>query len=258
MSTKKVTAIIPCRKGSQRVANKNTRPFANFANGLLELKLQQLAATSRIDEILVTTNDPVVVAFVESIQGSIGKPVLLDRRPDQYASDDSLQGLIGYLCNTVDTDIIAWTHVTSPLFGATLYDEALGAYALALQNQTADSLMAVDVAQTFALRSRAWISHDSKVKRWPRTQDLEKIFLVNSALFVIEKPLMTQLQDRVGHQPLLFETPSLQGFDIDWEEDFALGEKLYGALLNRELAGNHQAIGLNPIEHQVNTAYATA
>lgn len=29
----------------------------------------------------------------------------------------------------------------------------------------------------------------------------------------------------------MFETPAPYGFDIDWEEDFALGEKLYGALL---------------------------
>jgi CMP-N-acetylneuraminic acid synthetase len=227
----KITAIVPCRKGSQRVAHKNTRPFAGFVHGLLELKLTQLAAVPTLSEILVTTNDPVVINYVESIQNTFSKPLLLDRRPDEHAADDSLQGLIGYLCGTVQTDVMVWTHVTSPLFDAALYEKALIAYLQAANSQTADSLMAVDVAQTFALRGVDWISHDPSVKRWPRTQDLDKIFLVNSALFVIALPLMTRLQDRVGLKPLLFETPTLKGFDIDWEEDFAVGEKLYQANL---------------------------
>lgn len=244
-NTPKVTAVVPCRSGSRRVLNKNTRPFGGFAHGLLELKLRQLDAVAGVDEILVTTNDPAVTGIVDTIRATLAKPVILDRRPDEYAADDSLQGLIGYLGKIVDTDVIAWTHVTSPLFVPALYEAALAAYAQAKQAQSADSLMAVDVAQTFALRSGAWISHDANVKRWPRTQDLEKIFLVNSALFVIDKPLMVSLQDRVGHQPFLFETPSLYGFDIDWEEDFALAEVLYEALLGRDLDATALGNGAN-------------
>ncbi|MDO9106920.1 MAG: hypothetical protein Q7U57_18410 [Methylovulum sp.] len=242
MPQPKVTAVVPCRKGSQRILNKNTRPFGGYTHGLLELKLKQLDAVARIDEIVVTTNDPIVMAIVEHIRPTLSKSVILDHRPDEYASDDSLQGLIGYLGNTVDTDVIAWTHVTSPLFVPALYDAALAAYAQAKQAQLADSLMAVDATQTFAMRSGVWISHDSSIKRWPRTQDLEKIFLVNSALFVIDKPLMVTLQDRVGHQPFLFETPALHGFDIDWEEDFVLGEALYETLVSRRLGKVNQTI----------------
>jgi len=193
----------------------------------LELKLKQLAASGQIDEILVTTNDPVVSTYVQSIQGQLPKPLLLDVRPDRYASDDSLQELIGYIGNIVHTDVIAWTHVTSPLFDASLYDAALQAYQAAKQNHSADSLIAVDSVQTFALRGNQWISHDSSSKRWPRTQDLEKMFLVNSALFVISLALMRERQDRVGEQPLMFETPAPYGFDIDWEDDFFLGKIVF-------------------------------
>ena len=75
MKNTKITAIVPCRKGSQRVAHKNTRPFAGFAHGLLELKLTQLAAVPTLSEILVTTNDPVVINYVESIQDTFSKPL---------------------------------------------------------------------------------------------------------------------------------------------------------------------------------------
>ena len=230
MNSSKVTAVIPCRKGSQRVLNKNTRPFGGLTYGLLELKLKQLDKVEGVDEIWVSTNDAVVMAAVEAIRVALIKPVILDIRPDEYAADDSLQALIAYLSRTIDSDIIVWTHVTSPFFLPTLYQAALTTYSEAVQKQTADSLLSVDVAQTFAMRSGQWISHDATAKKWPRTQDLEKIFLVNSALFIISQRLMVELQDRVGQRAVLFETPFLHGFDIDWEEDFLLGERLYSTL----------------------------
>ena len=229
----KVTAVVPCRKGSQRVINKNTRTFAGFSFGLLELKLKQLAASKQIDEILVTTNDPVVIDIVEQLKPTLSKSVIIDQRPDEYSSDDSLQFLIAYLGNTVETDVLVWTHVTSPLFGTSLYDKAIIDYQQAKIKKTADSLIAVDVVQTFAMRSGNWISHDYHKKRWPRTQDLEKIYLVNSALFIIDHALLVNLQDRVGNNPLLFETPNLLGFDIDWEDDFSLAEILYNTFTSR-------------------------
>ena len=42
MSSDSIAVFLPVRKGSKRVENKNTKPFAGFQNGLLELKLKQL------------------------------------------------------------------------------------------------------------------------------------------------------------------------------------------------------------------------
>ncbi len=81
MTTSKVTAVIPCRKGSQRVINKNTRPFGGLTYGLLELKLRQLDRVEAVDEIWVSTNDPVVMTAVDAIRVALTKPVILDIRP---------------------------------------------------------------------------------------------------------------------------------------------------------------------------------
>lgn len=48
----KVAFFLPTRKGSERVKNKNTRPFAGDEGGLVEIKIKQLFATKHIDEIL--------------------------------------------------------------------------------------------------------------------------------------------------------------------------------------------------------------
>ena len=51
---KKITAVIPVRKGSVRVKNKNTKPFVNTT--LLELKIKQLKNVNSIDEIIVSSD----------------------------------------------------------------------------------------------------------------------------------------------------------------------------------------------------------
>ena len=53
----KIAFFLPTRKGSERVKNKNTRPFAGMDGGLIENKIRQLLGTKLIDEIILSTND---------------------------------------------------------------------------------------------------------------------------------------------------------------------------------------------------------
>ena len=55
MDKKKIVAIIPVRKNSQRIKNKN---FLSFYKGksLLELKIEQLKKVKNIDEIVVSSD----------------------------------------------------------------------------------------------------------------------------------------------------------------------------------------------------------
>ena len=53
----KIAFFLPTRKDSERVKNKNTRPFAGMDGGLIENKIRQLLETKLIDEIILSTND---------------------------------------------------------------------------------------------------------------------------------------------------------------------------------------------------------
>jgi CMP-N-acetylneuraminic acid synthetase len=69
----KITAFLPCRAGSRRVPNTNTRPFADEAEGLLGIKLAQLMATREIDEIVLSTHEPLVIEIGSGIsKGALG------------------------------------------------------------------------------------------------------------------------------------------------------------------------------------------
>jgi len=52
-----ISCFLPCRKGSERVPRKNTKPFASFHNGLIQIKLKQLLACKLIDNIFVSSDD---------------------------------------------------------------------------------------------------------------------------------------------------------------------------------------------------------
>ena len=49
---KKIVAIVPVRKGSKRIKNKNFKKFAS--SNLLEIKLKSLKKVNLIDQIIVS------------------------------------------------------------------------------------------------------------------------------------------------------------------------------------------------------------
>ena len=51
---KSITAVVPVRKGSVRVKNKNLKPFAGKT--LLQIKIEQLKQVSLIDNIVVSSD----------------------------------------------------------------------------------------------------------------------------------------------------------------------------------------------------------
>jgi len=60
----KITAVIPIRSGSQRVKDKNLRPFAGTT--LMELKIQQLLMVPELDKVIVNTNSEEAIGIVKN------------------------------------------------------------------------------------------------------------------------------------------------------------------------------------------------
>ena len=63
---KSITALIPVRKGSKRVKNKNTKPFSD--TNLLEHKIRILQQVKGINEILVTSDCSVALSIAEKME----------------------------------------------------------------------------------------------------------------------------------------------------------------------------------------------
>ena len=221
-----ISVFLPTRKGSERVKNKNTRKFSNFEGGLLELKLKQLAKLD-VDEVVLSTNDEESIAVARNLEKDFPK-LKIDIRPDALASSTtSLSDLIAYVPKIIKSEHVLWTHVTSPMADTEIYADSIKSYYEGLKNGF-DSLMSVTGFQNFLWKKeKNDIINRRGDERWPKTQDLEKLYEINSAVFITPKEVYTKNGDRVGDKPFLFELNKLTSLDVDWEEDFKIAEVVY-------------------------------
>jgi len=223
-----VTAFLPCRAGSQRVPHKNTRPFADRADGLLGIKLEQLLSCQALDAVVLSTNDPEVEAIAAPHIARSGGKLRLDRRPDHLCSSaTSTDEVIAYLPTVIPEGDVVWTHVTSPFFAAPDYSAAIATYRAARDAGSHDSLMGVTSLKTFIWNATAPVNYDRAAEKWPRTQTLAPLYEVNSAIFIADAATYRAQGDRIGTTPLLYAIPKDKTVDVDWEEDFVIAAELW-------------------------------
>lgn len=222
-SSARVTAFLPCRKGSQRVARKNIRPFGRFAHGLLEIKLAQLLGCDAVDAVVLSTNDAEIIAYA---QGLDAPGLTVHHRAEHLAtSETSTDALVAHARDLVPEGHILWTHVTSPFVGAAQYAGIIAAYRRAL-TEGYDSLMTTTPLHAFLWTEAGPLTYDRSIEKWPRTQTLTPVHEINSAAFLAPVEVYDSQQDRIGARPLLHPLDKLTALDIDWEEDFLIAEQL--------------------------------
>jgi CMP-N-acetylneuraminic acid synthetase len=205
------------------VSRKNIKAFAGYKNGLIQIKLAQLTECSSISEIVLSTNDEEILQYAESLESDrLRIHVREDRLSSSSTSTDELVELARSL---VRYDHILWTHVTSPFFTSTNYADAISAYMGCLA-EGYDSLMTVKRLQGFYWNKDGPINYDRSKEKWPRTQTLDPLYEVDSAVFLSSKDNYASLDDRIGLKPYLLVPPGVASFDIDWPEDFAVGEMM--------------------------------
>jgi len=220
---KKVSCFLPCRKGSERVPLKNTKPFFGHPNGLIELKLKQLLRAELIDEIILSTNDEEIIAYAKTLNAN--KVITHQRSERLSSSSTSTDELVAHALELVPDSHILWTHVTSPFITALHYDEMLNCYFEKLESGY-DSLMSITEIHGFLWNESQPINYDRAKEKWPRTQTLPRTNEVNSAAFIASSKIYRNENDRIGKRPFLYSLNKLESYDIDWNEDFVLAECL--------------------------------
>jgi len=210
----KLTAVIAVRKGSQRVPDKNIRPFAD--TNLLELKIKVLKNCKLIDEIIINSDSEKML--------EIGKQYGLKTklRDDYFASNEATNSEFhGHIAETTDTDFIFLTPVCSPFISSKIHDDAIEKFML----NTNDSL-----TSTNDVIGHLWLDGkplNYRLDNVPNSQDLPKIKMLNYGISIIEKNSMSELKALIGHKPSFFELDSFQSIDINTVDEFTIAETLY-------------------------------
>lgn len=132
-----IVSIIPARRGSKRVPEKNIKPFAGYPLIYFSIKVSKLS--EKIERTFVTTEDE----RIASIALHYGAEVI--RRPKALATDtattlDTVKHAVGnLLASGINPDIIVLLQPTSPIRDRNYVDKALDSFL----NSDADSLLGV-------------------------------------------------------------------------------------------------------------------
>jgi CMP-N-acetylneuraminic acid synthetase len=223
---RRVTALVPMKGHSERVPNKNLRPFCG--KPLCHWTIFNLQNSHYVKDIVVNTDSREIA---DNIRQNFDRVKIIDR-PDEIRGDFvSMNVIIACDLSQLPGQHFLQTHSTNPLLNTETIDAGIELY---FHNVgMCDSLFAVT-----RHNARFYWSDGSPVNHDPqellRTQDLPPILEENSNLYVFSRESFKQSGNRrIGLRPYLFEISKFEAIDIDEEEDFLLAELLCEAKLNK-------------------------
>ena len=214
MKKGKLTAIVPVRAGSQRVKNKNTKPFAD--SNLLKIKLETLKKISMIDNIVVNSDSD------EMLDIALSYGVSTHKREEYYASSECNNSeFFKHIAETTDSDYILCSHVTSPLISAETYFSCVDKF----MNSNIENLVTVcDVKDHMWLDGKPLNYNPSES---PNSQDLPDIVGVTYGISILSKDDMVKHKNIITDNPYFYRLDEIESIDIDTEFDFMVAEYVY-------------------------------
>lgn len=217
----KITAVIPIRSGSQRVKDKNLRPFAD--TNLMELKIKNLLQVPELTSIVVNTNSEEAINIVKERYN--GK-VQIHHREEYYASSQcSGSEFFKHLGEVTDTDIFVYTPCTSPFVKPETISECIKKY---LASNDYDCLASVSLVKEFMWLDGKPINYDPA--HAPNSQNLPEVVALNFGVSVISKENLIRNSNIIGKKPQFVITDEIEAIDIDTPLDFYLAEQIYRKL----------------------------
>lgn len=223
MEHKKITAVIPIRKGSQRVPNKNIKPFGNTT--LLQNKIDILLKVDDIDEIIVNTDSEEAIKIVETLYN--GTKVSYHRREEYYASSQcSGSEFFKHLGETTDTDIFIYAPCTSPFVSVDTIKNIITMY----KTYDCDCVTTVSDVKEFLWLDNKPMNYDTS--KAPNSQDLPNIKALNFGCTIIDKNTLISNRNIIGNSPMFITTNEIESIDIDTPLDFEFAEFVYNRLSN--------------------------
>ena len=221
----RVTALVPMKGHSERVPNKNIRPF--LGNPLCLRMLAQLEDCPLVESIIVNTDSEIITHLCMGFS----KVVPL-RRPERLCGDYvSMNEIIAYDMSCSDSEHFLQTHSTNPLLSKQTIERSIRYYFANISLY--DSLFTVTPWQTrFYWEDCTPVNHNPD--ELLRTQDLPHLFEENSCLYIFSKQSFAAAgYKRIGRNPFMLSIGRIEAIDIDNEEDFVIAETL-AKTLDRE------------------------
>lgn len=217
----KIVALMPIKKHSERVWNKNFRKLA--AKPLYMWMLDKLVNMDEISQVIINTD--AVNSFDLTGYKSSQKVILRERKKELVGDFVSMNKILEDDINSVPADIYLMTHTTNPHLQVTTLTSAIEMYEQFLKDKSYDSIFSVNKLRTrYYDKDVVAINHDPNILQ--RTQDLEPWFEENSCFYLFTRSSFSKTNARIGEKPYMCETGCIESIDIDEPEDWLIAESI--------------------------------
>jgi len=227
-------ALIPARKGSKRVPDKNIRKLAG--QPLISYTIAAALKSGVFDSVIVSTDS----AGIASVAEDCGAEVI--DRPEQIATDDSpdvdwvLHALINYELNSGFPQSYSILRPTSPFRMPDTIRRAANLWKGIARKEGYSSLRAVEKVQQHP--AKMWqrlpsgeiypVLTQPRDNKWHDNQYtvLPEIYVQNASLEIADTETTVIEKSISGSRIYGFLTMGHEGFDINTEYDLEIAEKL--------------------------------
>jgi len=209
-----ITAVVAVRKGSQRVPNKNIKPFGD--SNLLQMKLNTLKQVKNIDEIVVNSDCDKML--------EIGKmnDVKTHKRDDYFASSKATNSEFhGHIAEITKTDSIFLALVCSPFVSVESHEKSVDYYL----NNSFDSVTSVTEVKNHLWLNGKPLNYD--LDNVPNSQDLPDVVKLNYGISIVDREIMKNKNRIVGNNPGFYKLDEIESIDVDTPFDWIVAETIY-------------------------------
>ena len=212
---KNIVAMVPIKLNSERVKEKNLRTFRD-RKPLIQFILDALVRSKRIDEVYVYCSSERIKDYLIPGVKYLKRPAYLD------GNTCNCNDIIREFMKEVDAEYYVVSHATAPF---TTPESIYRCIASVVDGEEYDSAFTVERIRTFLWSKGRPINFDPD--HFPRTQDLEPIYMETSGAFVFSKEVFKTYNRRVGIKPCLVEVEPIESIDIDTEYDMFVAQSIY-------------------------------
>ena len=201
------TAVVPVRKGSRRLKNKNLSPFAGTT--LLEYKINQLKKVPNLTNIVVSSDCDDMLSI------AIENNVTPHKRADEYCDEVSkpFGSVVAHICENIEGEHVLWATCTSPLVEERDYSHAIAIYLDQIQGDY-DSLMSVEPFKRYIWNEDGPLNYELGIKHVP-SQELPILYRVTDGILIAPRLKMIEWKYFHGPNPYKLSMSKKSSVDID-------------------------------------------
>ena len=204
-------AILPLRKNSKRLLNKNIKKINQ--KPLYNYILNTLVKSKEIKMIVITTDYNLKIS---------NKKIVLLKRPKNLRGNCSMNLVIKDVLQKIKGEYFIQTHATSPLLKEDTLDKAIKYFKF---QKKYDSVISVtEIKKRFWTNKSKPLNH--KINQSPTTQILKPIFEENSGFYIFTRKSFLKKKNRIGSRPKLYQINKIEGMDIDDKYEFDIIKKI--------------------------------